>query len=88
VPTDASAAAAHAATIQASEAQRQEDVFWAGVLNAGRPAAGAALLPIQVSTNAAHIAHLRRCLGSALANGASPSVYLQALRSLGASMYA
>jgi hypothetical protein len=85
--SDASAAAAHAANIQTSETLRQQDVFFVTVLHAGRPPVGAAPSPLQIGTTAAHIAHLRRCLNSAIANGASPSTYLMALRSLGASMY-
>jgi hypothetical protein len=85
--SDASNAAAHAANLLASEQLRQQDVVFVTILHAGRPPAGAALAPLQLGTNTAQISHLRRCLNSAIANGASPSVYLQALRSLGASMY-
>jgi hypothetical protein len=87
--SDASAAAAHAANILAAEQLRQRDIGPAAVQNNSGVGTPAVLLPSlpQTARTAIDVAFYRRCLASAIANGASPAVYLQALRSLGASMY-
>ena len=71
----------------ASEQLRQQDLYFANITDYGRPAVGAALTPLQLDHNQAHIAHYRRLIASATAAGASTATYLSALRSLGAPLY-
>jgi hypothetical protein len=82
-------AAAHAANLVLSEQLRQRDIGPATVQNNSGYGTPAIQLPPQpqATANAIAVAHLRRCLASALANNASPAVYLQALKSLGQGAY-
>ncbi len=76
------------ASALASEQLRQQEIHFAELTDLGRPAVGAAPTPLQLDHNRASIAHYRRLIASAIATGASTSTYVQALQSLGASLYA
>jgi hypothetical protein len=79
----------HDANALLSEMLRMQDLGPPTVTNHSS-AGPAGLFPPPVTAAQARFAdvnHFRRLLSSALATGASPSTYLDALRSLGASLY-
>jgi hypothetical protein len=79
----------HQAAVLTSEGQRQSDMTVIRINGEGSlttiigPTGPTPINGSQMATRAANIAHYRRCLASANANGISPAPYASALRELG-----